>query len=908
VTQRGRLRVYLGAAPGVGKTFRMLDEGNRRLARGTDVVIAYVETHGRARTAERIGDLVVLPRLRLGYRGADVEEMDVGAVLARHPKVALVDELAHTNVPGSGYEKRWQAVEVLLESGIDVISTVNIQHLESLNDVVQSITGVRQPETVPDSVVRAAEQIELVDMTPEALRRRMAHGNVYSFDQVDAAMANYFRPGNLTALRELSLLWLADRVEEGLQRYREQHGIASTWETKERVVVGLSGGPEGEALIRRAARIAARAMGGDLLALHIARSDGLAGSSLAELDRQRLLVESLGGSFHSVIGDDVPSAVLEFARASNATQIVVGASRRKAMVAAFTGPGTGMTITRHSGSIDVLVVNHDYVGKGRVLPRLTPGLTRGRQLAGLCAGAALLGLLVPVCISFRSDLALGSDLLLFLLVVVIAALVGGFYPAVVAAVAASLLLNYYFVKPLHRFAIAKPENLLALGVFVVIAVLVSRVVDQAARRNVEAARSNAEAETLSTLAGSLLRGQHALPALMERVRETFAVSGVTLLRRDSDIPASAGSHLAAQDGGSRAMWSTVASVGDVARSLSTDTDIEVPVGDELMLVLRGRSLAAEDQRMLAAFAAEVAVAYRQRQLTEQAEVAENLAAADRTRTALLNAVSHDLRTPIASAKAAVSSLRGRDVTWSEHDRQELLASADSALDRLTALVTNLLDLSRLQAGALSVMSSPVGLDDVVSRALAMISAHDRVELDVPPELPEVLADAGLLERVVANVVENALRFSPVDEQVRVAASELRGTVELRVLDRGPGIPQDTREAVFAPFQRRDDRAVSTGAGVGLGLAIARGFVEAMDGRIMLDDTPGGGLTVSIALPVAGGQPAIPARIDSTPRPVQDEPVSGRLDEPVGGRLGDCGARAGGRSSLGQQEHRDHDRE
>ncbi|MDQ1690276.1 MAG: two-component system, OmpR family, sensor histidine kinase KdpD, partial [Pseudonocardiales bacterium] len=497
MAQRGRLRVYLGAAPGVGKTFKMLDEGNRRLERGTDVVIAFVETHGREHTAERIGDLPVLARKTVTYRGAQFEEMDLEAVLERHPEVALVDELAHTIVGGGagGLTKRWQAIEVLLEAGIDVISTVNVQHLESLNDVVQAITGVPQAETVPDSVVRAAEQVELVDMTPQALQRRLAHGNVYSADKVDAALSNYFRPGNLTALRELALLWLADSVEEGLQQYRDQHGIASTWDTKERVVVAVTGGPEGDALIRRAARIAARATGGDLLAVHIARSDGLAGSSIASLDQQRLLVESLGGTFHSIIGDDIPAAVLEFAKAKNATQIVIGASRRNPAIAALTGPGTGMTITRHSGTIDVHVVSHEYIGKGRVLPKLTGGLTLRRRLAGLVVGAILMAILVPACISFRSDLALGSDLLLFLLVVVVCALIGGFYPAVAAAVVASLLLNYYFVQPLHRLAIARPENLLSLVVFVVIAVLVSRVVDQAARRNVESARSNAEAET-----------------------------------------------------------------------------------------------------------------------------------------------------------------------------------------------------------------------------------------------------------------------------------------------------------------------------------------------------------------------------------------------------------------------------
>jgi two-component system, OmpR family, sensor histidine kinase KdpD len=851
MAERGTLRVYLGAAPGVGKTYAMLEEGHRRAARGTDVVAAFVETHDRVHTAEKLTDLEIIPRRIISYRGSKFGEMDLPAVLDRHPEVALVDELAHTNVPGSQHEKRWQDIEQLLEAGITVISTVNIQHLESLNDVVQGITGVPQRETVPDSVVRAAEQVELVDMTAEALRRRMAHGNVYAPQKIDAALSNYFRPGNLTALRELALLWLADSVEEGLQHYREQHGIAATWETRERVVVALTGGPEGDALIRRAARIAARATGGELLAVHIARSDGLAGSSIAALDQQRLLVESLGGSYHSVIGDDVAESVLEFARASNATQIVVGASRRNPVLAALTGPGTGMTIAHRSGSIDVHVVSHAYMGKGRVLPRVGGGVTVRRRIVGLVTGAVLFAVLVPLCALWRSDLSLGSDLLLFLLAVVIVSLIGGFYPAFAAAVAASVLLNYYFVPPIHRFTIAAPENVLALIVFVLIASLVSRVVDLAARRTVEAARSNAEAETLSTLAGSLLRGEQALPALLQRVQETFAVHSVTLLRRHTGAPASVGAapHVRTT-GGLRGTWTCIASVGDNSCLRPEDGDAEAPVGDDLVLVLAGRTLAAEDQRVLTAFATQVAVAYQQRRLAEAADAAAGVAEVDRMRTALLNAVSHDLRTPIASAKAAVSSLRSSELRWTREDQQELLTSADAALDRLTALVTNLLDLSRLQAGVVSVVPDAVGVEDVISRALDHVANGCYVDIDIPTTLPEVFADHGLLERVVANLVENAMRYRPPNEPVRVAASTHRDTVEVRVIDRGPGIPQGDRDGVFAPFQRRDDHAVSTGGGVGLGLAIARGFVEAMHGTLTLDDTPGGGLTAVVALPIA----------------------------------------------------------
>jgi two-component system sensor histidine kinase KdpD len=380
---------------------------------------------------------------------------------------------------------------------------------------------------------------------------------------------------------------------------------------------------------------------------------------------------------------------------------------------------------------------------------------------------------------------------------------------------------------------------------------VSRVVDLAARRTTEAARSNAEAETLSTLAGSLLRGEQAVPALLQRVRETFAMSSVTLLRRENPAPASAGSATPTDAGaGLRGTWSCVGSIGDNPCLRPEDGDAEVAVGEGLILVLRGRALAAGDQRLLSAFAGQLAVAYEQRRLAETAQAAVPLAEADRMRTAILNALSHDLRTPIASAKIAVSSLRGHDVEWTEADRQELLANADAALDQLTTLVTDLLDLSRVEAGVLAPMATELALDDVIAHALDYAATTADVLVEVPAGLPEVLADAGLLDRVIANLVDNAVRYSPPGRPVRVAASAHGGSVELRIVDRGPGIPEVEREGVFAPFQRRNDHPAHDGAGVGLGLAIARAFTRAMRGTLSLEDTPGGGLTAVVSLPAA----------------------------------------------------------
>ncbi|SCE78392.1 DUF4118 domain-containing protein [Micromonospora mirobrigensis] len=838
---RGELRIYLGAAPGVGKTYAMLEEAQRRAERGTDVVVGLVETHGRPHTAGMIGDLEVLPRRTMTYRGAEFTEMDLDAVLARRPEVVVVDELAHTNVPGSRHEKRWQDVQELLDSGISVLSTVNVQHLESLNDVVAQITGTTQRETVPDQVVRAAEQVELVDMTPEALRRRMAHGNIYRPDKIDAALGNYFRVGNLTALRELALLWLADKVDEQLDAYRAQQGISATWEARERVVVALTGGPEGETLIRRAARIAARSKGADLLALHVARSDGLADADPAQLARQRVLVESLGGTYHQVLGTDIPAALLDFARGVNATQLVLGASRR-GRFAQLLSRGVGVTTTALSGAIDVHLVTHAQAGRGRRGATVPAALSRRRRLLGF----ALAGLGMPlltVALRTLPDLTLTNDILLFLAGVVGVALVGGLWPALVAALGGSLLLNWFFTPPFHTLTIAEADNLLALGVFVGVAVAVSWVVDVAARRTREAARASADAQTLATVAGGVLRGERPLSALLDRLRETFGVRAVSVLE------------LAAEGEGRPARareataWRVVASVGDAPPVSPSAGETVVPVDDRLTVVLAGRRLEAADRRVVEAFAAQAAVALRQERLAEEAATARPLAEADRMRTALLAAVSHDLRTPLASAKAAVSSLRSPDVEFDAEDRAELLATADESLDRLGRLVANLLDMSRLQAGALGLTATAIGLEDVVPRALDELGPDAaNVTTDIPADLPAATADPGLLERVLVNVVANALRHSPPGRPPTITASAHAGRVELRVIDTGPGIPEDQWEHVFLPFQRLGDRDNQTG--VGLGLALSRGLVEAMGGSITPETTPGGGLTMVVRLPAA----------------------------------------------------------
>ncbi|WP_051741579.1 sensor histidine kinase KdpD [Kitasatospora sp. MBT66] len=864
--RRGRLRVYLGSAPGVGKTYRMLDEARRRQERGADVVVGWIECHGRRHTEAMLDGLEVVPGVHRAYRDTDFEEMDLDGVLRRKPTVVLVDELAHTNIPGGRHGKRWQDVDELLDAGIDVITTVNIQHLESLNDVVQKITGIPQRETVPDEVVRRADQIELVDMAPQALRRRMAHGNVYKAEKVDAALSNYFRVGNLTALRELALLWVAGRVDEGLRDYRANHNIDRVWETRERVVVALTGGPEGETLIRRAARIADRTAGGDLLAVHVTRSDGLAGASSGALAQQRQLVESLGGSYHVVVGDDIPTSLLAFARAHDATQLVLGTSRRGRTARFLTGPGIGETTVDASEDIDVHMVTHEFTGRGR-LPALGRRHSRRRTVAGFLAGPIVPSLLTLVLSQFHDTVNLTTDALIFQLGVVVVALLGGATSALLASLVASVLLNYFFIPPVHAFTIGETNNIIALVVFAAVALTVSTVVDHATRLTARAARATAEAETLSTLAGSVLRGADALPALLEKSRTAFGMSSVALLGRTG------GEVLASCD--------TAAEVKDAADGDRADdggaapdralVTTEVPVGADAVLVLTGRRLPAADQRVLTAFAAHVAAALERDRLAVVAAEVEPIKAADRMRTALLAAVSHDLRTPLAAALASVGSLRSPDVEFSAEDQAELLATADESLVKLTRLVDNLLDMSRLQAGALTLHLAETHLDEILPRALdSLADPYAPVQpLDLET-VPPVLADPPLLERVLANVITNALRHNAPGAPVLVAASHHAGRVELRVIDRGPGIAPEDRDRVFLPFQRLGDTDNTTG--VGLGLALSRGLAEAMDGSLEVEDTPGGGTTMLLTLPAAPARPMPDGPVPAGPVPADPVPA------------------------------------
>jgi two-component system sensor histidine kinase KdpD len=828
----------LGAAPGVGKTYAMLDEGWRRRERGADVVIGLVMTHDRTKTIAQMRDLEVVPPRRVEYRGRVWEEMDVDAILARRPQVVLVDELAHTDVPGSRYEKRWQDVEELLVAGIEVISTVNIQHLESVNDVVNQITGVVQRETVPDAVVRRADQIELVDMSPEALRRRMAHGNVYPSEKVDAALGNYFRVGNLAALRELALLWVADRVEDSLQAYMTAHGIAGPWETRERVLVALTGAAGGDHLIRRAARMARRAKG-DLVGVHVVSSDGLTKLSDGLMARHRELLEELGGTYHEVAGGDVASALVGFAAAQHATQLVVGASRRSRWTELARGSVIN-DLLRLAKDLDVHVISTEASPRkppsGGHAVRIRSAQGRDRMVMGLVLGVLAFGPLT-LLVAHESALRPGhhgpitsaAGFLVYLGVVVVIAAVGGVVPALVAAVAAAAVVDWYLIPPYGSFAIARGVDVGYLGAFVVGAVVVAAVVEQGARRRVEAVRWRDEADTVRALADRLVQ-ENPPEAVVEEIHAALDRQCVALLCPVGDT------------------WVVDASAGEPVVE-RPDQGERFDLADGHVLVMTGTPLRAEDHRRAAALVSYLQAVLTIDRLRCEASDLQGLAQANELRTALLDAVSHDLRTPLASIRALTTGWLAPDVHLSEEDTRDSIAAIDQEAKRLGQLVDNLLDMSRLRTGALNLTLGPVGLDEIVPAALAGLSPScPEVTVNVPETLARVEVDAALLERAVANVIDNAVRHCPDGSPVRVEAGEVAGRVDLRVVDRGPGVPLGARERLFRPFQRLGD--IDSDVGVGLGLAVAKGFVEAMGGEISMEDTPGGGLTLVISLPVA----------------------------------------------------------
>jgi two-component system sensor histidine kinase KdpD len=817
---RGHLRVYLGPAPGAGKTYRMLEEGCRRRDRGADVVVAFAETHDRPRTEEQLRDLEIVPRVSQEHDGVTFEEMDLASVLARRPAVALVDELAHSNASGSLHAKRWEDVEALLNAGIDVITTVDIQNLESVSDVVEKITGVVQHDSVPDAIVRRAEQVELVDITPEALRRRMAHGNIYAADEIDASLSNYFREGNLAALRELALLWLADRVEDSLQRYLDEHDINENWETRERLIVAVTGSNSDEALLRRAARIASRS-GAYLVAVHVVNARA---RRLTPVDASiaRDFVAQLDGTFQEIVDDDVAGALVAFARSERGTQIVIGARRRRSKFA----PGRSVVegVLAKARDLDVHIIAVDDERPPPVNRRRKAAVSWRRRFVGLAGAAVVMPLITVGLTHVHSSAILSAVFPCYLVAVLGLTIWGGAGVGVVSSLAASFLENFYFIVPKHTLKVARPDDVVVLSAFLVFSVGASVLVTQFTRRSNEADRARAEAEILTKAAATVATTHDDLLPVLDSLRAILALKGVALVTRHEGD------------------WSVDLASGESTEGLEPSSRFEID--PDHALILSGAFLDTQDRTMVTAFVARVAAGLRAQRIQHEAAALRAIAEADALRTGLLRAVSHDLRTPLATIEANVSSLLQGDVSWSPDEQQVFLTSIEREVHRLTRLVTNLLDAGRLEAGVVTPRSIDVELDDLVASALETIDTQGRrLEINLPDDLPVLRTDPDLYERVVANVVSNACRFSPPDHPVRIRAGVSPGNVDLLVIDCGPGIHESERQSILAPFQRLNDE----GSGAGLGLTVASGFVNLLGGNLRFEDTPGGGLTVVIEL-------------------------------------------------------------
>ena len=778
LVERGRLRLYLGAASGVGTTYAMLDEAKRRKNRGTDVMIGWVDAHQRPFTQELLADIVGNEPLP--------QWLDVDSIISQRPEVVMVDELGRPNSGPHINSFHWEDVEKILDAGISVVGTVLVQHIASLAPQITSIIGSTPSCSIPERFLDRAEQIELVDITPEAIRRRIAHGNVFTPTELQPSSAELFNSEAFAQLRSLTLSWLADRLR----------GEMSEDDAPERIVVLLDGHRDAE-VMARAVRTAQRS-GAEILALHVTPPTQPHDESSRQ--QRKKLVEDAGGTYHEIVGSDVPASLLAFAEAEHATQIFTD------------GVAPHRSITRTLS--DALVPES--------------GISSRRRRWGYAIGAGVLALLTLVLVANRDAVSVSTSLALYLLAVVSITAIGGRWPGLLSAIAAPLLANWYLIPPFHTFRINNAENILELVVFVSATTIVSYFVAIAVRRASDAESAWKDATTLVALSQS--RTTDPLDDVMALLLDTFPVEGVSIIQHDDESD------------------TVIASAGKSPPQSRNTADFTSDIASDITVAFKGPSLTANDHRVLSAFLGQMSKALHERALRDIATEAEALSKADDLRTAILRAVSHDLRTPLASIKASVSSLRQTDIDWPEELRDEFLEAIESDTDKLTTIVTNLLDLSRIEAGVLQPAIRQVSIEEVLPAALKSVDDPSRISLVADSPLPDFLADPALLDRVLANVLGNALVWSPPDKDVTLQVFTRDRDMHLHIIDHGVGIPQSEKSMVLQPFHRLGDSS-HTG-GVGLGLAIADRLIAAMNGRLELRDTPGGGLTVVIVLPCA----------------------------------------------------------
>jgi two-component system sensor histidine kinase KdpD len=851
---RGQLRVFLGMAPGVGKTWEMLNSAGRRQAEGVDVVVGVVETHGRKETEALTAGLEILPRKPVEYRGRTLLEFDLDAALQRRPQLLLVDEYAHSNAPGSRHPKRWQDVEELLAAGIDVWTTLNVQHLESLVDVVWRITGVRVRETVPDQALSRADEIEMIDLTPEELRERLAAGKVYVPETARLASDRFFKAENLTALREMALRRAAQKVDDELIGHMRRQGIEGPWAAGQRILVLIGGEPFGGALVRAGRRLSDLMMDAPWTVLHVERPNRPPSPIQAQQTAAALkLAEQLGGSVVTVTDDDLLDTVLRYAARNNITQIVIGRTR---------GPSTSgrwslrplrsrslghALLDKTSGA--ALHVITDADGEEAAAPRPARVFRRRPDWRGYGAAMAMVATSAVIAAGADRYMANANLAMIFLVSVLIAGGAFGFGPGLAAAAVAAVTYNFFFLEPRLSFVIGHAADLITFAVFFAVAMttgfLTGRVRDQA---RIATRRASVVASLLAAsrrLSGVATRAD-AAQALAEQAAATAGAAAMVLLPKDGDLQPAAGSPSLEPLGPGAMTAARWAWEKGEAAGAGTGTLPQVQWTFWPLQGLRGRAGvagiaqsptklgSAGEERLMLALLDQGAVALERAELATATVETETLRRSDQLRAALLNSISHDLRTPLSTVLGSATTLLDFGPSLSAEVGRDLLESIREEAHRLNRYVGDLLDMTRLEGGALDPKLQWTDVRDVLGAAIGRVERRlgaRRLVRDFPAELPMIRVDAGLLEQAVVNILENAIAYSPDGTDVEVAAYEDRANVVISIEDDGKGIPTAELERVFDKFRRLQQQSSDRGKGVGLGLSISKGFVEAMGGRI-----------------------------------------------------------------------------
>ncbi len=868
--RRGQLKVFLGASPGVGKTFSMLEAAQAKRAEGLDVVVGIAETHGRQETARLLEGLETIHRCTIEYRGTRLEEFDLDTALRRHPALLLVDELAHTNAPGSRHAKRWQDVEELLAAGINVYTTLNVQHIESLNDVVAQITGVLVRETIPDSVLELADEVELVDVTPDVLQQRLREGKVYVPEQATRAIERFFRKGNLIALRELALRRTAERVDAQMRGYMAERGIQETWAAAERLLVCVGPSPTAVRLVRATRGMAAR-VHADWIAVHVEtpRDQRLSPTEREDILRALELAEQLGGRTVTLSGQSAADEILAYARSHNITRIVVGKPRAAPWREFFRGSLLG-TLVRQSGAIEVLAITGEEESEQARSAPPSPPVTWW-EYAGAIAIVLVPTMVGMVLRQIGGTVATIDAAMLYLLAVVVAAARYSRGPSVAAALVGIASFDFFFVHPFYTFSVSDVRYLLTFCVMLLVALVLGGLTGRI-RSQAEAAREREQrTAALYALSRDLASAQErgaVVAAAVRHVRDTFAVEAAVLLpgsegRIDSASPVSY-----PFDERERAVAQWTYDHGQVAgqgtKTLPGANALYVPLSASGRVVGVLGIRAADPalfrdparRRLVEALSGQTAVALERLALEEQSRKTSVEFEAERLRTALLSSLSHDMRTPLASIEGAASTLLQNPEQVGAATRRDLATTILQESQRMGRLVANLLDMIRLESGALQVHKEWQLLSDVVGVALLRTEDQLRqhaVTTRLPPDLPLVAVDEILLEQVFVNLLENAAKYTPPGTPVEIGAEARESEVVAWVADRGPGFPPGEEDRIFEKFYRVGG---TPAAGVGLGLTICRGIVTAHGGRIWAETRAGGGAIFRFTIPITGTAPTI----------------------------------------------------